>query len=126
MPALLPALLRMRCPTCRKGPVFVDPNPYHLKRVGEIHALCPVCKQNFRPEPGFYFGGAVVSYPLMVIFGALVTGIFYLVVGDISDHFISVMTTLSISVIVVTPIIFRYSRIIFLYITFRYRGENAR
>ena len=115
----------MRCPTCRRGPVFIHSNPYRLKTVGDIHPVCPVCGTNFRPEPGVYFGGAVVSYPLMVIFGALVTLAFYLVVGDLAGHFLEVMTTLAIAVVAVTPVMFRYSRIIFLYITFRYKGSKG-
>ena len=86
-----------------------------------MHDTCPACGQNFRPEPGFYFGGAVVSYPLMVIFGALVVGLFYLVVGDLSDHFTEVMITLSLAVVLAAPLVFRYSRIIFLYIFFPYK-----
>jgi hypothetical protein len=123
MPALIPALLRMRCPVCRKGHVFKNANPYRLKTVGDIYSLCPVCGQNFRPEPGFYFGGAIISYPLMVVYGALVTGLFYLVVGDISDHFVSLMITLSVAVLLITPVTFRYSRILFLYFCFKYRGS---
>jgi len=124
MPALLPSLLKMKCPTCRRGSVFKHPNPYRLKTVGDIYPVCPVCGQNFRPEPGFYFGGAIISYPLMVLFGALVTGIFYAVAGDLSNHFVSLMLTLTSAIILVTPVTFRYSRIIFLYITFRYRFKN--
>src|SRR6185436_6403834 len=118
MPALITSLLKMKCPTCRKGPVFIHPNPYKIKTVGAIYSVCPVCGQNFRPEPGFYFGGAVISYPLMVLFGALITGVFYLITGDLFNHYASLMITISLAVIIVTPVTFRYSRIIFLYIFF--------
>ena len=124
MPALLPALLKMKCPVCREGDVFIHPNPYVLRKVGDIHPLCPVCGKNFRPEPGFFFGGAVISYPLMVIFGSLVVGVYYLITGDVFDHFITVMAILSVSIVAVTPVMFRYSRIIFLYLVFRYRGRK--
>ena len=113
----------MKCPTCRKGEVFVNPNPYNLKSIGDIHSRCKVCDQNFRPEPGFYFGGAVVSYPMMVIFCVLVAIAFHFIVGSIFDHFWTLMLTLAVACLLVTPLVFRYSRIIFLYIIFKYRGK---
>ena len=114
----------MKCPQCRKGNAFKDPNPYHLKHLGDMNALCPVCKLNFRPEPGFYFGGAVVSYPLMVGFNLLVAITFYLIVGDIFNHFLSLMLTFTIATTLVAPVMFRYSRMIFLYIVVRYKGAK--
>jgi len=126
MPSLLLSILKMKCPVCREGAVFQNPNPYLLRSLGDIHTLCPVCRQNFRPEPGFYFGGAIISYPLMVIFGMVVVGLFYFITGDIFDHFSTVMVILSVSVIAVSPIVFRYSRVLFLYINFKYRGDGEK
>jgi len=118
--SLIPALLTMKCPRCRTGKVFKDPNPYHLKRIGEMNDLCPECNLNFRPEPGFYFGGAVVSYPLMVIFNLLVAIAFYAIMGDIFNHVFTLLLTMFIATVLVAPVMFRYSRIIFLYVVVRY------
>src|SRR5689334_7006958 len=96
-PNLLPALLTMKCPVCRTGNIFVHPNPYRLKTVGKIHALCPVCSQNFRPEPGFYFGGAMVSYALMVAFNVAVAAVFYLITGSLFRDFWLLMFTLAMA-----------------------------
>ena len=117
---LVPALLSMKCPRCRNGRVFIDPNPYHLKQLGEMNHFCPVCNLNFRPEPGFYFGGAIVSYPLMVIYNLLVAVSFYMITGDVFHHIVSLMLTLTVATVTVAPITFRYSRIIFLYVVVRY------
>jgi hypothetical protein len=124
MPSLIPSLLGMRCPVCRQGAVFKNPNPFALKSVGDIYPVCLHCGQNFRPEPGFYFGGAVISYPLTVLYGVLVVGIFYLFTGDLFNHFVPLMVTLSIALVLVSPLMFRYSRIIFLYVIFKYRGKT--
>ena len=121
---LVPALLKMRCPRCRQGKVFKDSNPYHLKHLGDMHDVCPVCHLNFRPEPGFYFGGAVVSYPLMVIFNAFITLFFYLIVGDLFHHIPQILITLLIASLLIAPVFFRYSRIIFLYILIRYKPQD--
>ncbi len=88
-----------------------------------MNDVCPVCGRSFRPEPGFYFGAAIVSYPLTVIFNLLVAGLFYLIVGDLFNHVISLLFTLLIASLVVLPLAFRYSRIIWLHIIFRYRPQ---
>jgi len=118
---ILPALIRMKCPQCRQGKVFKFSNPYNLKHVGDMFSLCPVCNLNYKPEPGFYFGGAVVSYPLMVIFNLFVVFIFYLLVGGVFDYVLPLMVTVIIATLLVSPIAFRYSRIIFLYLVVRYK-----
>jgi hypothetical protein len=123
-PALLPSLLMMKCPVCRKGSIFKNPNAYNLRTVGTIHALCPVCGQNFRPEPGFYFGGAMVSYALMVTFNVAVAVVFYFIVGDLFHHYIELMTVLLLASLLITPLMFRCSRTIWLYIVFKYREEK--
>jgi hypothetical protein len=122
-PYLLPSLLTMKCPVCREGNIFVRGNPYNLRMVGKIHPLCPVCGQNFRPEPGFYFGGAMVSYAMMVTFNVAVAAAFYFIVGDIFRHYVSLMITLALASLVVTPVMFRYSRTVWLYIVFRYKKK---
>jgi hypothetical protein len=111
----------MRCPVCRKGKVFKNSNPYDIKHVGDMYDACEICNQNFRPEPGFYFGAAVVSYPLTVIFNLICALFFYFIVGDIFDHVLPLLITLLIASLIVLPLSFRYSRIIWLHIVFRYR-----
>jgi hypothetical protein len=87
--------------------------------VGEMNDVCNVCGQNFRPEPGFYFGAAVVSYPLTVMFDLIIAALFYLVVGDIFNHVFTLLFTLLIASVLVLPLAFRYSRIIWLHIIFK-------
>ena len=123
-PSLFPSLLKMKCPRCREGNVFLDSNPYHLKKLGAMNDLCPVCQLNFRPEPGFYFGGAMISYPLMVIFCSFVSLAFYFIVGDIFHHIPEILLTLLIASLIIAPLFFRYSRIIFLYILIRYEKKK--
>ena len=122
MPGLIYSIFSMHCPSCRKGSVFIYPNPYDIKHVGEIYNTCKTCNQNFRPEPGFYFGAAVVSYPLTVIFNLLVAVLFYFMVGDIFNHVAGLLITLLITSLLVLPLMFRYSRIIWLHIVFKYKG----
>lgn len=71
-PSLLWAIVSLRCPRCRKGPLFIKQNPYALKELGEMHDECPNCGQDFVIEPGFYFGAAMISYIIQVV---LIAGI---------------------------------------------------
>lgn len=63
------SIFMMRCPRCRRGPMFKDPNPYRklrLSHIFDMHDNCPVCKQKFDLEPGFWYGTGYVSYALAV------------------------------------------------------------
>lgn len=65
---LLKSVLTNRCPHCRKGNLFIDPNPYHLKTTMHMPEKCPVCGQPYELQTGFYFGTGYVSYALSVLF----------------------------------------------------------
>lgn len=59
------SILTFKCPHCQEGQFFVS-HPYYLPKTGETLKECPVCSQNYSPEPGFYFGAMYVSYALGV------------------------------------------------------------
>lgn len=46
--------------------MFVNPNTYSLKKLGEHKRVCDHCGADLQPEPGFYFGAAYVSWALTV------------------------------------------------------------
>jgi hypothetical protein len=91
-----------------------------------MYEYCPACGSSNRVEPGFYFGAAYVSYILMVglLLGMVLA--YYLVFGEIFEHFWRLMTFAIVLSIVSTPVIFRYSRIIFLYICVPFKGAPER
>lgn len=59
-------VLECKCPRCRKGNMFQDSNPWHLKNTLKMNRECPVCKQPFNIEVGFYYGSSYVSYALTI------------------------------------------------------------
>lgn len=59
-------ILKFKCPHCHEGEFFVDRNPYHLSKAGEVLDQCSVCHRKYEPEPGFYYGGMYVTYALAV------------------------------------------------------------
>ena len=51
--------LRLRCPRCHDGKLFVG-----LLRMSDH---CPACGLKLEPEPGFYLGSIYVNYALTVL-----------------------------------------------------------
>jgi len=85
---------------------------------------CSTCGQNFRLEPGFYFGGAYVSYALGVLANLLVLFVLYLFMGNLFEHGAAVIIAIVLTTVLISPIVFRYSRVMFLYIFVRYKGRD--
>lgn len=82
---------------------------------------CPKCNQPFSLEPGFYFGAAYVSYGLMVAWNIFIALLIILIYGDLFDHFTEMMIGCIVTSILVAPLMFRYSRVIYLYMFVRFR-----
>ena len=70
-PVLLNAL-RLRCPNCRKGPVFRGwPN--------RVLPRCPVCGLSYFRESGYYLGGMILTY-VFTAFALIITFLITLIV----------------------------------------------
>ena len=74
---------------------------------------CPHCDLQFEIEPGFYYGAMYLTYAFTV---ALMTGVgifYYLIFKEIRVWY--VVITLTLIVVGSLPVLFRYSRALFLY-----------
>ncbi|MCB0838701.1 MAG: DUF983 domain-containing protein [Bacteroidetes bacterium] len=103
--------IHLKCPRCGEAPLFYNRNPYKLKDMGKMYESCQNCGQDFVIEPGFYFGGAMISYTIqmfMIALGAL--GV-YLAGGTKPIHYI---LPISIFLVVTTPYIVLVSRALWL------------
>ena len=80
-PGLLQSVLANKCPHCRKGDLFINPNPYDLKDTMKMPDACPVCGQRFELQTGFYFGTGFVSYGLTVFLSGLTFIIWWFTIG---------------------------------------------
>lgn len=74
-------LLKCKCPRCRKGDMFEDPNPWHLKKTMKMNNECPVCGQPMSIEVGFYYGSGFVSYALTVAFSVATFIAWWVLIG---------------------------------------------
>jgi uncharacterized protein (DUF983 family) len=105
------------CPRCQKGKVFKYPT-YQKIHFAEMNDYCAVCGQSFAPEPDFYQGAMYVSYglstALFLIVGVVM--LFYFELG----YLISFITIV-FGAILLLPVIFRVSRLIWINIFVSYR-----
>jgi uncharacterized protein (DUF983 family) len=106
-----------KCPHCHEGNFFTFSNPYKLERFMEMNQRCGVCNEDFRREPGYYFGAMYVSYALTVGLGVLL----YLLMcvgfsATVTQYFVSFIVLL----IVLIPIFYRTARLIWINFFVRY------
>lgn len=64
--SVLGKVVKMKCPHCGKGHLFVNESAFSFNKLGQVKSECSECGTNFNPEPGFYFGAAYVSWGLTV------------------------------------------------------------
>lgn len=116
-PSLFSSLCQTRCPRCRRGNMFVDPNPYHLKRFMKMYDQCPVCGQHFDLEVGFYYGTGYVSYALTIAVSVATLVIWALTIG-LSVHDTRVLYWLifnGVVLVVLQPYLMRLARTLWLF-----------
>ncbi len=120
----------MKCPRCHEGDLFISKKAYSLN-MASMHKTCSRCGERFEPEPGFYFGAAYVSYALTVAlwvayYVALITfeslGFYTFTFADDAIAFILGGIAL---LVVLLPLIYRFSRSIWINFFVNYRKDAA-
>lgn len=106
------AILQCKCPKCHTGDVFAYP-AYHPTKFNKMNERCPNCDVRLEPEPGFYQGAMYVSYGFTVIFMVVIGILLYYLAND-PNEWVYVGTVVGVMLLIV-PLNYRYSRIIFLY-----------
>jgi hypothetical protein len=131
-PNFLWSILTMRCPRCRRGPMFKNNNAYKklsLKHIFDMYEHCPVCRQKFDLEVGFWYGTGYVSYLLVVLLSGLTFIAWWILIGiSTEDNRIFYwLITNTVIVILLQPWLMRISRVIYIYFFVKYNEnyENA-
>jgi len=106
------ALLQGKCPQCHQSSLFSFPLS-RLSKFSVMNDSCPSCKVRFEPEPGFYQGAMFVGYALTVALITTLSAAMYLLGNPSVIVYMSVVIASSI---LVAPLNYRYSRIIYLYL----------
>lgn len=127
-PNYLWSIFSMKCPRCRRGPMFKDNNPYKkfsLKWIFDMYDNCPVCSQKYDMEPGFWYGTGYVSYALAVAVSATTFVAWLVLIGVSTDDnriFYWLMFNAFV-LVVLQPWLMRLSRVIYIRFFVRYDPE---
>jgi hypothetical protein len=124
-PGLIWSLVTQKCPRCRKGPMFTDPNPWHLRTTLKMPPRCPECGQLFELEVGFWYGTAYLSYALTVLFCVLSFFLWFLTIGfSLTDQrFFWWLGINGVLLVVLQPWFMRVSRVMYLYFFVPYNAN---
>lgn len=108
----LKSVLEQKCPKCRTGLMF-ESSTYNLTKFDKMNSSCPVCKQDFVVEPGFYTGAMYFSYAInvaIVLFLGLGTQLIF------NPNIFVLVSVVTLGVILAVPFTFRYSRLLMIYL----------
>ena len=98
------AIVLQRCPICLQGKLF--------RSLLGMNVTCPVCGLQFEREVGYFLNSMFAAYT--VGFLVLAPSAFLLAWMDVSIAVFAIAIT--VETIVLWPIIFRHSRVLFLHI----------
>lgn len=114
------SIVKLKCPRCQEGNLFLNQNPYNLKMFDKMPDKCRVCGEDFLRESGFYWGAMMVSHATTTLVAVIVHAIVYYFAGwEIAPNVISIITV----ILVLFPIVFRNSRAIWINIFVKYNGD---
>ena len=107
----LNSILTGTCPKCQNENMYVDKNPFNLRKVLKMHENCSNCGLKYQIEPSFFYGAMYVSYGLNVAIGIaafVITFVFLKL--DIKTSFISIV----LAIVLLYPLVLRWSRNIYI------------
>ena len=113
------SILSMKCPRCRRGPMFTDNNAFRklsLKHIFDMPEHCPECGQKYDMEPGFWYGTGYVSYALAVAICATTFVAWWVLLGfSVNDNRIFWWLGLNaLLLVLIQPWLMRLSRVIYI------------
>jgi len=115
------SILTGTCPVCQEESMYEESNPYKMLKIFKMHERCSHCHTKYKIEPSFFFGAMYVSYGLGVAIAVAAFIVVYLFFGGgLMATFIGIIGTL----VVLTPIIVRISRNIWINIFLNYKKQD--
>src|SRR3954466_6307205 len=96
MNKFLHSILKNRCPNCGEGKFFVSDRMYNLRTFDRMNNTCSNCGMDFRQEPGFYLGAAIMSYVMQAVLLFLTYLVFQVLLELSFWYFLGVFSVLLI------------------------------
>ena len=100
----LQSIGKLRCPRCLHGAVF--------ESLWKMHRFCPFCRLEYEREQGYFLGAMYFSYGMALALSAPLV-LVLLVFGGFSVN--EVILTLGVTITFLSPLLFRYSRILWMH-----------
>ncbi|MES2111112.1 MAG: DUF983 domain-containing protein [Bacteroidota bacterium] len=107
------AMLHTKCPRCRRGDMFSG--GIYSFGSNKIYERCPHCNLYFEIEPGYFYAAMYISYAMNVFEGFIITALTYLITGNNDSPWLYIGTIIG-GLFMLSPINFRYSRVLLLYL----------
>jgi uncharacterized protein (DUF983 family) len=120
------AILKKKCPNCRKGEMFTNKSIFPLKNLLKMPDHCPHCGQKMEIEIGFYYGTGYVSYAICVLLSIIIFIAYYLLLGVTwrdNSIFYYLATNVAL-ILLLQPWIVRYSRVLYLNMFVKYKQNR--
>lgn len=117
------ATLKTKCPRCHEGEMFVNSNPYAVGNMLTMHTHCSNCGIRYERESGFFFGAMYISYAINIALFVTATVGYYLFLKPLVDWRWYIFGYVALTVLL-TPVIFRLSRSVWLSIMTKYDPEK--
>ncbi|ASU32828.1 DUF983 domain-containing protein [Mucilaginibacter xinganensis] len=106
------AMLHTKCPRCRRGSMFSG-GMYNFGS-NKIYDRCPHCNLHFEIEPGYFYAAMYVSYAMNVAEATTIAALTYIITRNNDSPWLY-LSTILLGCLVLSPINFRYSRVLLLY-----------
>lgn len=106
------SILNNKCPRCHEGDFYKSKNVYRIRDFGKNYETCSACGYKFEKEPGYFYGAMYVSYGLTVAFSVAITVAIFVLFP--SAGYKVYMTSILLGLVILMPISFRLSRLIWM------------
>lgn len=113
------AILSHRCPRCREGRLF-ETGVFSFSKPFHMPGFCSACKQNYYPEPAFYYGSMFISYIITAFYCLGFMGVCILLF-DISVE--GAFGLLAVTLLILYVWFFRTARSVWIHINVRYDAD---
>ena len=114
------SILHQKCPRCHEGDMFTYRT--FSPKFMVMNKTCPVCGLDFNPEPAYYFGAMYFSYAVQV---AVFVGVYLALRFTTDPSLWTYVLWVTLGSLAVLPLNFRLSRLSWINLFYKYRGNTA-
>jgi len=111
------SVLKLKCPKCREGDLFINKSSYQYKGFFDMPDNCTKCGQDFQIETGFYYGAMYVSYAITIA----ITVAIYVALTVLNFFSIALFLITDVVALFITlPYVFKLARSIWIALIIKY------